>query len=91
MTQHYYRKKQPALYVQIMKKHTTPADAKANVSAAIGELMVLYCVLMVLLSLGVKFVRRTAVPFGVFWRLSFLLFLSLSLSLFMFSRRALLL
>ena len=34
MTQHYG------------KKHTTPANAKANVSAAIGELIVVYCLLV---------------------------------------------
>ena len=47
MTQH-YGKKHPALYAQIMKKHTTPANAKANVSAAIGKLIVveLYCLLV---------------------------------------------
>ena len=45
MTQH-YGKKHPALYAQIMKKHTTPANAKANVSAAIGELIVVYCLLV---------------------------------------------
>ena len=32
MTQH-YGKKHPAFYAQIMKKHTTPVNAKANVSA----------------------------------------------------------
>ena len=40
-----YGKKHPALYAQIMK-HTTLADAKANVSAAIGELIVVYCLLV---------------------------------------------
>ena len=45
MRQH-YGKKHPALYAQIMKKHTTPANAKANVSAAIGELIVVYCLLV---------------------------------------------
>ena len=45
MTQH-YGKKHPVLYAQIMKKHTTPANAKANVSAAIGELIVVYCLLV---------------------------------------------
>ena len=44
MTQH-YGKKHPALYAQIMK-HTTPANAKANVSAAIGKLIVVYCLLV---------------------------------------------
>ena len=44
MTQH-YGKKHPALYAQIMK-HTTLADAKANVSAAIDELIVVYCLLV---------------------------------------------
>ena len=42
MTQH-YGKNHPALYAQIMKKHTTLANAKANASAAIGELIVVYC------------------------------------------------
>ena len=41
MTQH-HGKKHPALYAQIMKKHTTLANAKANVSAAIGKLIVVY-------------------------------------------------
>ena len=45
MTQHYDGKKHPALYAQIMK-HTTLANAKANVSAAIGELIVVYCLLV---------------------------------------------
>ena len=45
MTQR-YGKKHPALYAQIMKKHTTPANTKANVSAAIGELIVVYCLLV---------------------------------------------
>ena len=45
MTQH-YEKKHPALYTHIMKKHTTPANAKANVSAAIGELVVVYYLLV---------------------------------------------
>ena len=44
MTQH-YGKKHPALYAQIMKKHTTPANAKTNVSVAIGKLIVVYLVL----------------------------------------------
>ncbi|CAM9766237.1 unnamed protein product, partial [Ascophyllum nodosum] len=35
VTQH-YGKKQRALYAQIMKEHTTPANVKANVSAAIA-------------------------------------------------------
>ena len=48
MKQH-YGKKHPALYAQIMKKkHTTPANAKANVSAAIGKLIVVYCLRVVL-------------------------------------------
>ena len=45
MTQH-YGKKHPALYAQIMKHTTLLADAKANVSAAIGELIVVYCLLV---------------------------------------------
>ena len=44
MTQH-YGEKHPALYVQI-RKHTTLANAKANVSSAIGELIVVYCLLV---------------------------------------------
>ena len=68
-----YGEKHPALYVQIMKKHTTPANsAKANVSAAIVELIVVYY-----LFLGAV----TVVSLSLF----------LSLSLFMFSRRVLLL
>ena len=47
MTQH-YGKKHSALYAQIMR-HTTLANAKANVSAAIGELIVVYCLLVGLL------------------------------------------
>ena len=45
ITQH-YGEKHPALYAQIMKKQTTPANAKANFSAAIGELIVVYCFLV---------------------------------------------
>ena len=45
MTQH-YGKKHPALYMQIMKHTTLLANAKANISAAIGELIVVYCLLV---------------------------------------------
>ena len=44
MTQN-YGKKHPALYAQIMK-HATLANAKPNVSAAIGELILVYCLLV---------------------------------------------
>ena len=45
MTQH-YGKKHPALYAQMMKR-TIPANAKkANVSAAVGKLIVVYCLLV---------------------------------------------
>ena len=46
VTQHYVEK-HPALYAQIMK-HTTLANAKAKSSAAIGELIVVYCLLVLL-------------------------------------------
>ena len=47
MKQH-YGKKHLALYAQIMK-HITLANAKkANVPAAIGELIVVYCLLVLL-------------------------------------------
>ena len=46
MTQH-YGKKHPALYAQIIK-HATLANAKAQVSAAIGKLIVVYCLLVML-------------------------------------------
>ena len=45
MAQHYGGKHQ-ALYAQIIKGHATPANAKANVSAAIGELIVVYYLLV---------------------------------------------
>ena len=44
-TTKHYGEKHPALYAQIMK-HTTLANAKVNVSAAIGELIVVYCLLV---------------------------------------------